>query len=101
MRIKAQIFFVFLISFVLCSSALAASKSRKIAPVADPSRQTLFNKTTDFIATAGESPSNKQQILRERRKNRREARVSAQNRKQRAKTQKRLKKEQQVIMKKL
>ena len=80
----------------------AWAQSRKMAPVYedDSNRQTLFNKTTDFLSTLGQSSDDKEEIIQERRKMRRDARLSAERRKHRAETQKRIKTEQQTILEK-
>lgn len=64
-------------------------------------RQTTFNKTTDFLATVGKSPEDKKDILQERRDIRRSTRLKDEERRKRAATRKRMKEQQDIIMRKI
>ena len=88
--VRLLIVLILILNFVGLSWA---QQNRRMGPVNDPNRVTLFNKTTDFLATAGESPSDKQEILRERQAMRRKVRMSAERRKEYNQTQKKIKKE--------
>jgi hypothetical protein len=79
--------------FALCIPAHADYKSAN--------RQTVFNDTTDFFATLGTSGRDKQEVLKERRDLRREARLQDEERRKRAETRKRMKRQQDAIMHKL
>ena len=97
-------FLIILALLMILASPAWAQTNRRMGPVntpADPTRQTLFNKTTDFFATAGMPTQDKQEVLRQRQEWRRQERISKQRRKNNERTQRRIKKEQKAIMDKL
>jgi hypothetical protein len=85
-----------LVLFILCAFSIPAHADYRSA-----NRQTVLNDTTDFFATLGTSGRDKQEILKERRDLRREARLKDEERRKRAQTRKRMKQQQDAIMHKL
>jgi hypothetical protein len=82
------------VCFVLLSTAPVWAQNN----VAD--RQTVFNDVTDWIATAGKPKAQKQRIVTQRRKSRREARLLKLRDKKSAQTQKTMQQQENNIMRK-
>jgi hypothetical protein len=82
--------------FLFCAFSIPAHADYKSA-----NRQTVLNDTTDFFATLGTSGRDKQEILKERRDLRREARLQDEERRKRAQTRKRMKQQQDAMMRKI
>ena len=64
-------------------------------------RQTVFNNTTDFVATLGQNPQEKKEILKDRREIRREARLKNEARRKREAMRKQMKVQEEIIMRKV
>ncbi|GEM_PF-4133815 len=84
---------VFLSAFLFSCPVFADSASAN--------RQTMFNDTTDFLATVGRQTEDKKEILQERRDIRRHARLKDEERRKRAATRKRMKEQEEIIMRKI
>ena len=64
-------------------------------------RQSVLNNFTDYLATVGKSNQDKKEILEERHDIRREARLKSEARHKRAETRKRMKEQEEQIMRKV
>ena len=85
--------------FVLFAAPFARANGIQDSAIAD--RQTLINDTTDFLATVGKSDAEKKSIIRKRRQLRRSIRLEEIRKKRDAKTKKRMKQQQKIIMEKI
>jgi len=64
-------------------------------------RQTFFNSVTDFVSTVGKSPQEAQNIVRKRKELRKERRLQAMETGRNAHGQKKMKKQEAAMMKKI
>lgn len=91
---KRSVFLFVLAMLVLCQPAFAVVS-------ATANRQTAFNNVTDYLATLGQSEQDKKVIVKDRRETRREARIKSAARQKKAQTRKKMKAQQELIMRKV
>jgi hypothetical protein len=92
---KKRLVFLFVLAmFALCQPAFAVVTSTA-------NRQTTLNNVTDYLATVGKSEQDKKEIVKDRREIRREARLKNAARQKKAETRKRMKAQEELIMRKV
>lgn len=90
---KRWMFFLAFGILALCRPAFADSSPAN--------RQTTFNNVTDYLATVGRSEQDKKEIAKERHDIRREARLKSEARQKRVAVRKRMKAQEESIMRKV
>ena len=87
-----NIFFLVFLMLVFAAPSFAATYPEKV---------TVWNKITDFFATVGRSDQKKKEIIKERRQSRSEERVFKSRLQETKDTQKKIKKQNAIIMNKI
>jgi hypothetical protein len=82
-------------------AALVATPTAAHADFKTANRQTPLNNVTDFFATVGKSERDKKDIKQERRTIRRDVRLKEEARRKRLEARKRMKQQQDAIMRKV
>jgi hypothetical protein len=90
---KGVVFLFVLAMLALCQPAFAVVSSTA-------NRQTTFNNVTDYLATLGKSEQDAKEIVKERRDIRREARLKSAALLKKAQTRKKMKAQEELIMRK-
>lgn len=95
MKINRLSTIVVLIVLSICSS------TRAFADAASANRQTPINNITDYFSTLGQDPKEKRETIRQRKKMRRDARVTQEAQKKKKLMKAKMKAQRELIMRKV